>query len=170
MAEPGFEPMKSGSKATTFPGIHLWMCRRAWSPSPPWRSGAGSAAGTACQGTAARGPPLCLRGRRCWTLAGGLCPEDGAAGLRGRDISHPPCLCPGMGVGRRRHSALPRPRPAVLCVTVCQGGWGGVGGMPGGKGWGKGPRPLTLIVPAVELVELLCELDQGLLDGLGAGH
>lgn len=32
------------------------------------------------------------------------------------------------------------------------------------------PRPLTLIAPVVELVELLCELSQGLLNGLSAGH
>lgn len=70
-------------------------------------------------------------------------------------------LCLG---GKSPSSLCPPPRPAVT-VWGC-GVW---------SAWlrarrGFGGSALTLIVPVVELVELLCELSQGLLDGLGAGH
>ena len=72
-------------------------------------------------------------------------------------------LCPS------RTKASPGASRAVCHGVSGRVGRGG-GGMPGGEGRGKGPRPLTLVAPVVELVELLCELGQGLLDGLGAGH
>lgn len=116
--------MKSGSKAASLLGTREWTRparptgRGGPEPSPPWRSGAGSAAGTACPGTAAWAPPHRRWGTRCWTLAGRLCQEDQAADLRGRGISSPPC--PG---GKSPSSLYPPARPAgtVWGVVTVEG-------------------------------------------------
>lgn len=134
----------------------------AQSPSPPRRSGAGSAAGAACRGTAAWAPPHCLWGRRCCTRAGGLCQEDQAASLRGRGISSPPCL--SAPEGGEASLVLPLSSPKASSRS------GQRARRASGQCRAGTPQTLTLIVPAVELAVVLCELRQGLLDGLGAGH
>lgn len=134
----------------------------AQSPLPPRRSGAGSAAGAACQGTAAWAPPHCLWGRRCWARAGGLCQEDQAASLRGRGISSPPCLSAPEGGEGSLVLPLSAPKASGWCGQRAR--------RASGRRRAGTPQTLTLIVPAVELAVVLCELRQGLLNGLGAGH
>ena len=67
---------------------------------------------------------------------------------------------------RRGVCVLPPFSPKASSEGVVKEGKNGLWG----RCRGQQPQPLTLIALVVQLGELLCELSQGLLDGLGAGH
>lgn len=159
--------MKSGSKANTLLGTHWWMrtaTSKGWSREPL----------TSME----KRRWLCRR----YCMPGAGCPGSSPLSVGEKaldsDWGSPP-RGPSCRSERERHQPLSRALPSgrgggVLPTSILWAGSEGVvrEGEEGlrGNAWLGGPRPLTLIAPVVELVELLCELSQGLLNGLSAGH